>query len=56
MPIAHEEANQALVRVVHFLLPAGEADASSIHDREVVGHRIVETDEAVIENADQVVG
>ena len=54
--IAHEEANEALVRLVHLLLAAREADASSVDDREVVGHRVVEPYEAVIEDLDLVVG
>ena len=54
--LAHEEADEALVRLVHLLLAAREADASSVDDREVVGHGIVESYEAVIEDLDLVVG
>ena len=51
--IAHEKADQARVRLVHLLLAASERDARPVHDREVVGHRIVEAHEAVIENFDR---
>jgi hypothetical protein len=54
--VAHEEANEALVRLVHFLFAAREADAGSVDDREVVGHGVVEPYEAVIEDLDPVVG
>ena len=56
VPVAHQEPDQPRVRVVHFLAPAGEADARGVHDREVVGHRRVETDEAVVEDGDRAVG
>ena len=54
--LAHEEADEAPVRIVHLLLAAGEADARSVDDREVVGHGVVEPYEAVIEDLDLVIG
>src|SRR5207247_3758920 len=50
VPIAHQEADQALVRFVHLFLTSREGDARTIDDREVAGHRAVEPDEAVVEN------
>jgi len=38
--LAHQEADQALVRRVHRLLVAGERDAGRVHDGEVVGKGI----------------
>ncbi len=55
VPLAHQEADQALVGLVHLLLAPGEADPRAVHDREVVRHRAVEPDEAVVEDADGVV-
>jgi hypothetical protein len=54
MSIAHEEADEPSVGVVELLLPAGEADASGIGDRQIVGHRGIEADEAMIEELDPV--
>jgi hypothetical protein len=54
--LAHEEANEPLVRLLHLLFAAREADASSVDDREVVGHGVVEPYEAVIEDLDLIVG
>ncbi len=48
--VAHQEADQALVRRVHLVLVAGERDACAVDDREVVGHRVVEPHEAVVED------
>jgi hypothetical protein len=56
VPLAHEEANETLVRLLHLLLAAREADARPVDDREVVGHGVVEPHEAVIEDLDLVVG
>ena len=56
VPLAHQEADQALVRLVHLVDAPREADPSAVHDREVVRHRVVEPHEAVIEDADGVVG
>ena len=56
VPVAHQEADQALVRLVHLGLPPREGDAGAVDDGEVVGHRVVEADEAVVEDADRVVG
>src|SRR5262249_3893064 len=56
VPIAHEEADQAFIRLVHLLLPTGEADARGIRHGEVRGHRPVEADEAVVEDTDRVLG
>ena len=53
VPVAHQKADQALVRGVHLFLAAGERDAGAVDDREVVGHRVVEPDEAVIEDANR---
>ena len=39
-----------------FLFVTGEADPRAVHDREIVRHRIVEPDEAVVEDVDRVVG
>src|SRR5262249_25596982 len=55
VPVAHEEADQALVRLVHLLLAAREADTRGVDDREIGRHRAVEPDEAVVEDADRVV-
>jgi len=52
--IAHEKANQTRIGVVHLVLPPGEADPRSVHDREVSGHRVVQPDEAMIEDTDRV--
>ena len=52
--LAHEEANETLVRLLHLLFSAREADAGSVDDREVVGHGVVEPYEAVIEDLDLV--
>ena len=54
VPVAHEEADQARVGLVHLVLPPGEADARGVHDREVGRHRVVQPDEAVIEDTDRV--
>jgi len=54
--IAHQEADQPGVGVVHLLLAAGEADARRVHYREVGGHRVVEADEAVVEHPQGAVG
>ena len=43
-------------RLVHLGLAAGERDAGAVDDREIVGHRVVEPHEAVIEDLDRVVG
>ena len=48
--LAHEEADEARVALLHDLLAAGEADAGGVHDRKVARHRIVQPDEAVIED------
>ena len=56
VPLAHQEADQALVGLVHLLAAPREADPRAVDDREVVGHRAVEPDEAVVEDADGVVG
>ena len=53
VPLAHQEADQALVGLVHLVLAAGEADPRAVDDREVVGHRVVEPDEAVVEDRDR---
>ena len=56
VPIAHEEPDQPRVGIVHLLLATREADPRAVDDGEVVGHRVVESDEAVIEDRDEVVG
>ena len=56
VPIAHEESDQPRVGIVHLLFAAGEADPRTVDDREVVGHRVVEADEAMIEDLNQIVG
>ena len=50
VPVAHQESDQARVCVVDLVAPAGEADPRRVHHREVVGHRRVEPDEAVVED------
>ncbi len=52
--LAHEEADQARVRRVHLLLVAGEAHPRAVDDGEIAGHRLVEANEAVIQNRDEV--
>ena len=52
MAVAHQEPDQARVGIVDLFAPAGEADACRVDDREVVGHRRVEPDEAVVEDGD----
>ena len=47
---AHEKADQSRIRVLHDFLAPTEADARGVDDREVVSHRIVETDEPMIED------
>src|SRR4051794_16023754 len=54
VPIAHEKADQALVGLVHLLLAAGETHARGVGDGEVGGHRVVEPDEAVVEDPNRV--
>ena len=54
--VAHQEPDEAGVGVVHLLLPAREADACAVDDREVARHRSVEPDEAVIEDVDRLLG
>ena len=56
VPIAHQETDQALVGLVHLLLAPREADPRRVHDREVGRHGVVEPDEAVVEDADGVLG
>ena len=56
VPLAHEELDQSLVGLVHLLFAASEADSRTVDDRKVVGHRVIETDEAMIEDLNQVVG
>ena len=53
VPVAHQEADQRLVGLVHLGLAAGERDAGAVDDREVVGHRVVEAHEAVVEDLDR---
>ena len=45
--LAHQKADQAVIALVHRLLAGAERDASGIDDREIVGHRRVESDEAI---------
>jgi hypothetical protein len=54
VPITHEEADEPSVRIVELLLPAGEAHASGVGDRQIVGHRGIEADEAVVKELDPV--
>ena len=56
VPVAHQEADQPLVGVVHLRLAAGERDAGAVDDGEVVRHRPVEPHETVVEDLDGVVG
>ena len=55
VPVAHQEADQRLVSLVHLGLAAREGDARTVHDGEVVGHRLVEAHEAMVEHLDPVV-
>ena len=50
VPLAHQEADQARRRSRPGLLAPGKRDARGVDDREVVGHRPVEADEAVVED------
>jgi len=52
--LAHQEADEARVRVVELGLAAREADACGVHDREIARHGVVQADEAVVENVDRV--
>ena len=52
--LAHQEADQARVALVHLLLAHAERDARRVDDGEVVGHRAVEADEAVVEDVDAI--
>ena len=56
VPVAHQEADQALVGVVQLRLAPRERDAGGICDGEVVCQHAVEADEAVIEDLDRVFG
>ena len=47
VPLAHQKADQAVVALVHRLLARAKRDAGGIDDREIVGHRRVESDEAI---------
>ena len=50
----HQEADQPFVALVHRVLARTERDACGIDDREVVGHRLVEPDEAIGEYVDAI--
>ena len=56
VPVAHQEADQAFVRLVHLVLAAGERDAGAVDDGQVVGHRVVEPHEAVVEDVNRGLG
>ena len=51
--LAHEEAHEARVAVVHRVDAGPERDAGGVDDREVVGQRGVEAHEAVVEDVDR---
>ena len=55
VPVAHQEADQSLVGLLHDELAAGERDARAVDHGEVVGHRIVEPNETVIQDLNRVV-
>ena len=50
MGASHEELDQALIARVHLFLANCEADSGSVHDREIVGHGSIESNEPVIED------
>ena len=50
--LAHQEADQARVALVHLLLAHAERDARRVDHGEVVGHRAVEAHEAIVEDVD----
>ncbi len=54
--VAHQEADEALVGLVHHLFATGERDAGAVHDGQVVGQRSVEPDETVVEQANRLIG
>jgi hypothetical protein len=54
--LAHQEPDQAGVRVVQLVPAPREADARGVHDREVGRHRVVQADETVVEDRNDVVG
>ena len=54
VPLAHQEADQALVARGHLVRFLVERDAGAVHDREVGGARGVEGDEPVVEDGDGV--
>jgi hypothetical protein len=56
VPVAHQEADQPLVGLVHLVLVAREGNAGAVHDREIAGHHAVEPHETVVEDADRVLG
>ena len=54
VPLAHQEADQALVALGHLVGRLVEGDARAVDDREVGGAGGVEHDEAVVEDGDGV--
>ena len=52
--VAHQEPDQALVGLVELQLAPGERDPRGVCDRQVIGQRSVEPNEAVIEDVDRV--
>ena len=54
VPVAHQEADQALVGVVQLRLAPRERNARGVGYREVVGEHAVEPHEAVIEDVDRI--
>ena len=53
MALAHQEADQARVGVVHLLLAPREAHQRGVDDGEVARHGVVEADETVVEHLDR---
>ena len=53
MALAHEEADQPVIRFIHLELAPSERDAGPIDDGEVGGHRVVEAHEPVVEDPDR---
>ena len=51
--LAHEEAHEARVAVVHRVDAGAERHARRVDDREVVGQRGIETHEAEVEDVDR---
>ncbi|HXK39440.1 MAG TPA: hypothetical protein VJ837_01255 [Candidatus Paceibacterota bacterium] len=49
MPIAHQESDEAFIALIHFFLSDCEGNPGRIDYGKVIGHRVVETYESMLE-------